>query len=122
MKYHSFIWSISVLVRVTFAVMKHHDQKELGEKRVCFIYTYTSLFIIKGSHAGTQTHEESILRQELVQETCRMLLLGFLFMAGSTCFLIRPKTTSPRIELPKVDLTLPLQSLIRKFLQVLPIT
>jgi hypothetical protein len=38
-----------VLVRVTIAVMKHHDQKQLGEERVNSAHSSTSLFIIKGN-------------------------------------------------------------------------
>jgi uncharacterized protein Veg len=29
--------------------MKHQNQKQLGEKRVCLAYTSTSLFIIEGN-------------------------------------------------------------------------
>lgn len=29
--------------------MKHHDQKQLREERVCLVHTSTLLFIIKGS-------------------------------------------------------------------------
>ena len=32
-----------VLVRVTVAVMKHHDQKQVGEKRVYLTYISTSI-------------------------------------------------------------------------------
>jgi hypothetical protein len=39
----------SVLVRVSIAVMKHHDPKQVGEERAYLAYTSTSLFIIKGS-------------------------------------------------------------------------
>ena len=42
----AFCWE-SILVRVTLAVMEHHDQKQLGEQRVYFIHN--SLFILKSS-------------------------------------------------------------------------
>jgi hypothetical protein len=51
--------NIFVLVRGAFAVMKHHDQKQLGEGRVYLAYTSIPQFIIKGnqdrnsSRAGT---------------------------------------------------------------------
>jgi hypothetical protein len=38
-----------IVVRVTIAVMKHHEQKQVGEERVCSAYTFTSQFISKGS-------------------------------------------------------------------------
>ena len=40
---------LSLLVRVTVAVMRHHDQKQTGEKKVYLASTSTSLLIIKGS-------------------------------------------------------------------------
>jgi hypothetical protein len=38
-----------VLVRVTVAVMKHHEQKQLGKGRVYLAYALTSLFTTEGS-------------------------------------------------------------------------
>ena len=52
-----------VLVRVTVAVMKHHEQKQLGKGRVYLAYASTSLFIIGGSQdryssrVGTRRHQ-----------------------------------------------------------------
>lgn len=45
--FHSFPRN-SVLVRISIAVMKYHDQKKLGEKRV-YLYTSISLFVTEGS-------------------------------------------------------------------------
>lgn len=39
----------SVLVRVTVAMMKHHEQKQLEKGRVDSAYSSTPLFAIKGS-------------------------------------------------------------------------
>ena len=33
---------VTVLGRVTIAMVKHHDQKQLGEERVYLTYTFTS--------------------------------------------------------------------------------
>jgi hypothetical protein len=44
-----------VLVRVTIAVMKHHDQKQLGEERVYMAYQCSSL---KEVRTGTQARQE----------------------------------------------------------------
>ena len=49
----------SVLVRVSIAAAKHHDQKQVGEERVYWVHAFTSLFITKvsqdrsSSRAGT---------------------------------------------------------------------
>jgi hypothetical protein len=40
----------SVLVRVPIAVIKHHDQKQVGEEKVYSAYAFISQIIIKGSH------------------------------------------------------------------------
>jgi hypothetical protein len=54
-------------LRVTIAVMKYHNQKQLGEGRV-FFFTYIpiSLFITKGSQDRNLSRAET-WRQELVQ-------------------------------------------------------
>lgn len=47
-----------ILVKVTFAIMKHHGQKHFGEERVylaIFLYCFPSL---KEDRAGTQTEHE----------------------------------------------------------------
>lgn len=45
---------ITVLVKASIAVMKHHDQKQLGEERAYF--TYSSL--AKAVRTGTQEEQE----------------------------------------------------------------
>lgn len=84
-----------VLVRVTFAVLKHHDQKRLGE-RVPLAYTSTTLFIIRGGlhrnsgRAGTWW-------QELMSPQ-GVLLIGFLSL-----LFLEPRTTFPGVALPTTD-------------------
>ena len=46
---------VLVLVRVTIAMMKHHDQNQLGQERGYLAYTLTSLFITKEGNTGTKT-------------------------------------------------------------------
>lgn len=43
---------LDVLVRVAITVMKHRDQKKLGDERVCFDHTSISQSINDGSQAG----------------------------------------------------------------------
>lgn len=86
--FHSFPRS-SVLVRISIAVMKQHDQKQLGEKRV-YLYTSISQFIPEG-------------RQELMRRPWRVLLTGLLLMAYSAWFLIEPRTSSPGMAPPTVS-------------------
>ena len=47
----------SVLVRVTFAVMKHHSQSQPGEEKISLAYTSVSLFIFKVG-IGIQVRQE----------------------------------------------------------------
>lgn len=80
-------------------VMKHHDQRQLGEERVFLSYTSTSLFTIK--------------EQEL--KMGRNLEAGEILLTGSISLLYyRNRTTSPRVNQPTIDSTLPYQSLIKK--------
>jgi len=56
-----------VFVSVTIAVVKHNDQKQVGEERVYFAYDFTPLFITEGSRGRksnsrnleTQTREDA---------------------------------------------------------------
>jgi hypothetical protein len=48
----------SVLVRVSLAIEKHHNQKQVGKESVCLVYTFISLFIIEESHNKTQKGQE----------------------------------------------------------------
>jgi hypothetical protein len=47
-----------VLVWVTIAVMGRHDQKQLGEEKLCLAYTSTALFTSKENQTGTQVRQE----------------------------------------------------------------
>jgi hypothetical protein len=80
-----------VLVRVTIAVMKHHDQSK-WEERVSLPCNSTALFIIKGSQ-GRNSNRAGTWSQEQKQRLWR----GTAFKACSACFLIEPKTISPGV-------------------------
>lgn len=58
---------VAVLVRITIAMMKHHDQKKLGEEMVCFVHLLNES-PLKEANAGTQTRREGTWRQELIQK------------------------------------------------------
>jgi hypothetical protein len=47
-----------VLVRVSIAVLKCQDQKQLGEERVYLAHTSTSLIMLKEIKTGTQARQE----------------------------------------------------------------
>jgi hypothetical protein len=48
-----------VLLRATIAGMKHHDQGNLGEKRVCLVYFPKSLFVTEGSQGRNSNRGRS---------------------------------------------------------------
>lgn len=89
--------SISVLIRVSIAVIKHHDQKQLGEGR-----TYFTLY-----HAGKSGLEVKPRSQWI---TAYWLASPSL----SACCLLYPRATCLGVALPTVGWILPHQSLIRK--------
>ena len=43
-----FVFASAIFVRVTVAVMKHHDQKKLGKERACLVSASTSLLTVEG--------------------------------------------------------------------------
>jgi hypothetical protein len=47
MSYHVHVTTV-VLVKVSIAVMKHHEHKQLGEERVYFASTSREQFTIQG--------------------------------------------------------------------------
>jgi hypothetical protein len=83
------------LIRVIFAMMKHQDQKQVREGRdfLAFISLWS---LLKEVRTGT-------LRHELMQRPHGGVLLTVLIpIACSVCFLIEPRTTSPRVAPPKI--------------------
>jgi hypothetical protein len=62
-----------------------------------------------GTHTGQEPGGRSWCRSH-----GGMLLTGLLIMACSACFLIEPRTTSPRMASPTMGWALPNQSLIKK--------
>jgi hypothetical protein len=43
----------SLLVWATIAMMKHHDEMQVGEERVYLAYTFTSIFLEEEINSGT---------------------------------------------------------------------
>jgi hypothetical protein len=93
-----------ILVRVTIAMMEHHDQKQVVEERVCLAYTSTSQSITERSQDRNSSRTET-WRQELIQRPW----MGAVY---STCFLIESRTTSAGIAPPSVGWSFPHKSLI----------
>ena len=75
-----------VLDRVSIAVMKHHDQKQLVGGKGLFIYTSTSLFIVEENQSRISIRV-GIWRQELMQRLWRGAAHWLALMACSACFL-----------------------------------
>jgi hypothetical protein len=103
----------AALVGVSIAVMKHHDQKQAGEKRVHLAYTSILLFIIKGSQDRNSNQAET-WKQELMQRPWRDGAYWLAPMACSAFFLIESRTTCPGIAPPTMGWALPNQSPIKK--------
>ena len=55
-----------VLVRVSIAVMKQHDQKQVGEERVYLVYVFMALSVMEGSQ-DRNSNMAGTWRQELMQ-------------------------------------------------------
>jgi len=103
----------TMLLWVTITVMKHHDQKQIGEERVCLVYTSILPSITEGSQ-DRNPNKAGTWRQELRQRPWRVLLTGLLSMACWIWCLIESKTTSPGMEPSTISWALPHRSLIKK--------
>jgi hypothetical protein len=102
---------LAVFVRITIAVMKHHDQSKLGLFGLDFQHHSSSL---KEIRTGTQTEQKPGGRS-----WCKghggVLLIGLLHRAScSVFFLVELKTSSPEVAPPTVGWALPHQALFKK--------
>ena len=66
---------LPALARVIAAVMKHHNQKQVGKERAYLAYTFSSLSTIKGSQDRNSTMAGTWW-QELMQRPQRGCLLA----------------------------------------------
>jgi hypothetical protein len=63
-------FSLSLLIRVSVAVIKYHDQRQLGGGKSYFSYTSISQFISQGGQARNSSRV-GIWKQELMQKVWR---------------------------------------------------
>jgi hypothetical protein len=101
-----------VLVTVSFTVMKHHGQSNLGRKGFIWLtfFFFIPQFITEGNQDRNSNRAGS-WRQELMQRPWWGCLL---LMACLACFLIQPRTTSPVMALPTVGWAFHYRSLIKQ--------
>lgn len=97
-----------VLVRVSIAVMKHHDHSYsyVGRKGFIWLILPRQSMSSKNIRTETQAGQESRSRNR-----CRghggMLLMGLIVMTCSAFFLIEPGTTRPGVVPTTMGLPLP---------------
>lgn len=107
--FQSIIFFVTLLVWVSIAVLKHHDQKLRGEERA---YFSSQLSGPRASinHGGKeqQKHKAEVKRQGLEQRPRRSTLTGVYTMACLSCFLTLSRT--PKVWQSLVGRTLPHQS------------
>jgi hypothetical protein len=104
-----FFLFLLVLVRVTIAVMKHHDQKQIGEERVYVAYASISLFITKGSQDWSSSRAGN-WKQELMQRSCRdaaywLISHGSLSLLSYRTRDYRPRGTTHNARGPPTSIT-----------------
>lgn len=100
---------VGVFVRVSVAVMETPWPQQLGEERVYFLYTFTSLFIIKSSQDRNSDRTET-QQQELMQRPQRSIAHGL----AQPAFFIEPRTTSAGLAPSTTGWVLPWKSLMTK--------
>jgi hypothetical protein len=94
---------VSILVRVTLAVKKYHDQKQLGGEGL-FGLLY-NIIVHQGKKEGQKSKQ---CRNLEAGQHGEVLLTGLLPVGCFTCFLLEPRTTSPGVALSTVDWNLKL--------------
>ena len=92
-------------------MMKHYDQRQVGEERIYSANDFISQFLIK-IRTGTLKQDRHLDAGAEVGHA-QVLLIGLLFVACSACFLIEPRTIGTGMASP-IIWDLPHQSLIRK--------
>jgi hypothetical protein len=75
------------LLRVAIAVMKHHGQKQVGEKRVYLAYASTAFIVHHQRTSRGELKQGRNLETRADGEATEVLLRGLLFMACTACFL-----------------------------------
>ena len=88
-------------------------KKQVRKERVYLAYSFTLLFTIRGSKAGTQAGQEPGSRN-WSRDHGGVLLNGLLSVACSACFLICPGTTCLGVALAAMGWGLPHASLIKR--------
>lgn len=105
---------VNILVWISIAVTKHHDQMWIGEKeRVYSAYSSILLFTLKKFRIGSQTGQYLAGRnwyRSHEEEMCTALLP----LAYSTCFLIVSSSTNSGMTPPTISCALTHWSLIKK--------
>ena len=91
-------YKIGIIVQVTVAVMKHHDQNNLERKGLIWL-TLPSLFITEGSQ-DRNSSRAGIWRQELMQRPWRgaaywLTSRGLL----NSAHLVEPRNTCPSLAM-----------------------
>lgn len=109
----------SVLDKVTYTIMKDHDQKHLWKVEGfycvflwCFWLTYSKSQPIVESQ-GRKANWARTWRHELLQVPWKSAAYC-LFLTGSACFHIESRTTNPWVAPPTIGGALPHQLLINK--------
>lgn len=96
----------SVLVTVSIAVMRFHDQSNMERRGLIWLALPNHCLSLKKVRTATQTRHEPGGRA--ASSTHRGMLLTALLLRTSPSFLIAPRSTSPGVALPTVAESSPL--------------
>lgn len=104
---------ITVMVRVTIAVIKHHDQKELGEERGYI--THSSIQHLVSRMTDSRKSSRAAAWRKEMRQTQYKYAAYFLLKTFLNCFLLEPMTTNPQIAHPPRDGPSPMNHSLRKY-------
>ena len=89
-------WEKTVLAGILIAVMKHHNQKHVGEEGIYL--ASTSLFITEASLVRNSNRADRSLEAGADEEVISKCCLLYLWLACSAYFLIESSTTTQGIS------------------------
>lgn len=96
---------LAVYLRIIIAVMRHHDQSNLGKEEFIWpICPYHSSSHTQKVRTGTQAGAGT-WRQVLMQRLCEVLIVGLVSIACSACFFFLFKTGFLCVVMAVLELT-----------------
>jgi hypothetical protein len=102
-------------------VIKHHDQKKLGEEKWGCLFCFVSILHLSGHAPSLEKAGQELLEKMKSESTEKCCIPACSLVPCSACFLTQPTPTSPGLTLSKLPGLIPPKSVINHGSMGLPI-